>query len=374
MSSSPAPSRPALSDLPWLVPLGLVVLAGSWFTNAGDHADRAVGGSAAVAVLCAAVAVGSLFVGLRAPVAGVVGNTVGMVAFVAAGFQDGPIYLTLGAMAFVVASRRPPAVWLVAVLGSLAAVSAALAARVWLDDGRQHPLWQLVAVAGVVAAGVALGTLVRGRDAALQERARRAVAEEQLRMAQDLHDGVGHGLAVIAMQAGVALHVLESDQDAVRAALVAIKDTSREALDALRLELSELTGEPAARGPRRGLDDLDLLVDRVRATGVGVTVSGSTGPLPEEIDAAAYAIVQEALTNVLRHADARAVTISLTIGGDRLTLVVADDGTGAAVHDVGMGLRGMRERAASVGGSLVAGPRPVGGFEVRAELPLEEGL
>jgi signal transduction histidine kinase len=175
-----------------------------------------------------------------------------MVAFVAAGLHDGPVYLTLGAAAFIVASRRAPQHWLRVVIAGLIAVSAALVVRVMVDDQNERSPWQLVAVAGVVAAGAALGSLVRGRRLAAHERARRAATEEQLRMAQDLHDGVGHGLAVIAMQAGVGLHVLDSDPVAVRASLEAIRDTSREALAALRVELSQLAGEPAAAGRSAG--------------------------------------------------------------------------------------------------------------------------
>jgi signal transduction histidine kinase len=157
-------------------------------------------------------------------------------------------------------------------------VGAALVWAATLIRGAEHRNQiQMLAVTGVITAGGAVGTLVRNRRIDANERARAAAAEEQLRMARDLHDGVGHGLAVIAMQAGVGLHVLDKDPAGVCAALEAIRDSARESLDALRAELSNLTGEPAARRPRQGLGDLAALVDRVRSTGLHVTVTGSPG-------------------------------------------------------------------------------------------------
>jgi signal transduction histidine kinase len=188
-------------------------------------------------------------------------------------------------------------------------------------------------------------------------------------MAQDLHDGVGHGLAVIAMQAGVALHVLDRDPASVRTALDAIRDTSRESLDALRTELSRLSGE-APRAPQRGLADLEELAGRVRAAGVAVTVTGADQEVPDAVAHAAYLVAQEALTNVLRHAHAESVEVSVTVRDGRATVRVRDDGTASGAHDEGMGITGMRSRVEALGGSLVAGPRPAGGFEVVAELPL----
>jgi signal transduction histidine kinase len=371
MTTPATDSRPPLSDLPWLVAFGIVVVVGTWFTNAGaDRETNADHAAATVAVLCALVAVGSLFAALRWPIAGVIGNALAVLAYVATRSEDGPIYLTLAAAAFLVAARRPPANWLPVVGASVVVVSVVKVLRDPSEFDLSGSLWSVLAFLGSVAAGGAVGSLVRSRRQVHAERAQRAATEEQLRMAQDLHDGVGHGLAVIAMQAGVGLHVLEQDPAAVRSALEAIRDTARESLDALRAELSQLTGEPAARRAHRGLADLGVLADRVRAAGPTVTVTGSTGALPDEVDGTAYAVVQEALTNVLRHSQARAVSITLDRSPEALTITVADDGRGGAVQDEGMGLRGMRERVHALGGSVTAGPRPKGGFEVRAELPL----
>jgi len=361
-------------DLLWLVPLALVVLAGSWFTNAGEHNAAAWSLQPWLALALSAAAVGGLLACLRWPLRGAGTTFLAVAVFVVAGLDDGPVYLTLGAAGFLAASRLPVGRWLRIVVAGAVAVCAALVVRALAEYESQRSLWQLVAVAAVVAAGAAVGTLVRNRSIAVLERARAAATEEQLRMAQDLHDGVGHGLAVIAMQAGVGLHLLERDEPAVRTALEAIRATARESLDALRLELSQLAGQSPSRRPQRALADLDVLLERVRASGPTVELveegHGLADELPEEVDAAVYTIVQEALTNVLRHSAATRAWVRLERTADRLTVTVEDDGRGGDVLYEGMGLRGMRERVRALGGSLSAGPRSSGGFELRAELPL----
>ncbi len=243
--------------------------------------------------------------------------------------------------------------------------------------GWWQPLGQSIGVTAVAATAASVGSLISSRQQTEHERLARVATEEQLRMAQDLHDGVGHGLAVIAMQAGVALHVLEKDPAAARQSLEAIRETSRESLDSLRAELSRLSGA-APRTPRRGLADLDVLVERVgAAAGLDVDVrrSGSrpSRPLEPAVDAAAYAIVQESLTNVLRHASARNIVVEID-AADELRLRVTDDGRGGTVHDEGMGLPGMRERVEALGGSFTAGPRAEGGFEVSCgDPPVKQG-
>jgi signal transduction histidine kinase len=355
--------RAAIADLPWLVPLGIVVMLGTFFTNADDFSRAETGR----ALACAAVAVAGLLAGLQAPRVGAVVTSLAVATFVLLDVNDGPIYLTLAAAAFVVASRVEIRHWAPPVYAGATLLWAAMLSRA---ATRHDGLIPLLAVAGVITAGGAVGTLVRNRRIEAVERRRAAAAEEQLRMARDLHDGVGHGLAVIALQAGVGLHVLERDLAAAKDALEAIRDTARESLDALRAELSQLTGEPTARRPRHGVADLPALLDRVRAAGPKADLVGSAGDLPERVDAAAYFVVQEALTNVLKHASATSVSVDVARSGDRLRVTVVDDGRGRAVQDEGMGIRGMRERVRALGGSLSAGPATAGGFEVRAELPL----
>jgi len=170
------------------------------------------------------------------------------------------------------------------------------------------------------------------------------------------------------------VQVLDRDPEAARRSLEAIRDTSTEALDALRAELSTLSGS-VPRTPRPGLADLPGLAERVRATGLAVDVrrSGPAPAVPPAVDEAAYAIVQEALTNVLRHAGARRVAVDID-AAEALRLTVTDDGRGpdplAAGAGEGMGLRGMHERAEALGGRCSTGPGADGGFAVAVELPL----
>jgi signal transduction histidine kinase len=225
------------------------------------------------------------------------------------------------------------------------------------------PHLALVAVAGL------LGALVRTR----QELAERRVTEERLRIARELHDTVSHALSTITVQAGAALHV--GDPDQVRAALTAIRSTGRDTLEELRATLGLLrgSGESAAATDGAGLDRLGSLVDAVRSAGVNVEVHNDAGePLPSEVDQAAYRIVQEALTNVLRHAGPEATArVRLRRIAGELMIEVDDDGLGASADlpAGGHGLAGMRERAAALGGSLRAGPGDRG-FTVRATLPI----
>jgi signal transduction histidine kinase len=249
----------------------------------------------------------------------------------------------------------------------------------------------LVAVAAPLAAGHALANR-RAYVAAVEDRARlaeqsreehaqRRVAEERLRIARDLHDVLSHTISVINIQAGVAAHVMADHPEEAQRALVTIKETSREAMQELRSLLGVLREreEAAALAPAPGLAQLEGLVETANRSGLPttVTVRGPARPLPPAIDLAAYRILQESLTNAVRHAGAAAATVTLAYEGPQLVLEVCDDGRGAAAGGNGAGgghgIAGMRERAAAAGGALEAGPRPGGGFRVRARLPLEDG-
>jgi len=223
---------------------------------------------------------------------------------------------------------------------------------------------------------LAAGYLVwHNRDAVAREGERR-LADERLRIAREVHDVVAHAMVAINVQAGVGAHLIDVDPEQARAALLHVKRTSGEALADLRATLGVLRDpeQPAPVGPAAGLDDLDGLAGQLRAAGVDVTVDADTAvAIPAPVHAASYRIVQEALTNVLRHADARSVRVVARAGGDEvLRLVVADDGAGrlAATTGAGAGLRGMRERAEALGGTLTAGPGEEGGWRVEATLPL----
>ncbi|HEY0952224.1 sensor histidine kinase, partial [Nocardioides sp.] len=246
---------------------------------------------------------------------------------------------------------------------------AAVHGRAWTET-----VWESIATGALCAGAAVGGWWLADRRRMRAERAELAVSEEQLRMAQELHDGVGHGLAVIAMQAGVALHVLERDPAGARAALEAIRDTSRESLDALRAELARMSGGPAPRRAAPGLSDLDALLDRVRAGGLLVERRGDPGDADDRAGHAAYVVVQEALTNVLRHARASRAVVALERSGELLVVTITDDGIGAAAvrgQDGGMGIAGMRGRVEALGGTLLAGPDlDAPGFRVRASIPL----
>lgn len=238
-----------------------------------------------------------------------------------------------------------------------------------------------------------------------EEEERRRAGEERIRVAREVHDVVSHSIAMINVQAGVAAHLLDSDPEQARTALVAIRDASRDALRDLRTTLGVLRDVDGAvddRTPTPGLSRLDELVERTRAAGLDVAVvtTGAARPLPAGADVAAYRIVQEAVSNVLRHADASTVTITIGYGTDTLTVEIDDDGVGetrrpppatpdpsplarrttlsiapldepAPSTEGGNGIRGMHERAAALGGTVQTGAAPGGGFRVNARLPLE---
>jgi signal transduction histidine kinase len=211
-----------------------------------------------------------------------------------------------------------------------------------------------------------------------EEEARRRASEERLRIARELHDALGHHISLINVQAGVALHVNEEIPEQARTALSAIKQASKEALTELRsvLDILRQGDEHAPRSPTPTLRQLDDLVSRAAAAGLEVQTErdGVVRPLPFGVDVAAFRIVQEALTNVTRHAGPATATVRIAYGDRDLIVQVDDDGRGAAAHDgpeSGKGILGMRERVAALGGDLEVGPRPEGGFRVRARLPLD---
>jgi signal transduction histidine kinase len=212
------------------------------------------------------------------------------------------------------------------------------------------------------------------------EQARRAVAEERLRLARELHDVVAHSISVIAVQSGVGAHVAKTQPEEAAKALAAIEATSRAALTELRRLLGVLRQEGEPQGslaPVPGLADLDGLLAEVAKAGLGVRlrVEGTPAPLPAGVDLSAYRIVQEALTNVVKHAGPARAQVVVGYGDRDVTVEVTDDGRGVAAPTgdgqarVGHGLIGMRERVAVFGGDLEAGPRPGGGFRVAARLP-----
>jgi signal transduction histidine kinase len=210
-----------------------------------------------------------------------------------------------------------------------------------------------------------------------------AITAERLRIARELHDQVAHSIGIIAIQAGVGSRVIETQPLEARAALSAIEATSRETLSGLRRTLVALrrsgpSAEPDAApyGPVPGLGDLERLAATTMDAGVevGLRWSGQRRQLPPDIDLSAYRIVQEALTNVVRHSGAGRCRVGVAFGEDELSVEIVDEGRGmrGAGTDAGFGITGMRERVALLHGEFSAGPRPEGGFRVAARLPLPE--
>jgi signal transduction histidine kinase len=308
------------------------------------------------------------------------------VVYLAAGYPVGPFFLAPAIAMYSLAARWPTGSSLAAFAMSFVALIAGHLPE-YLDAGRGELLPQIVDrapwAAGWLGLPLAIGTLVRlGREGATHDReeeARRRVYEERLRVARDVHDIVGHGLAVINMQAGVALHVLGKRPDQAQVALEAIKTTSKDALDELRATLAVFRQPDEAGAPRRptaGLDQLKALTVEMEDAGlpVDLVVTGQQARLPGAVDLAAYRIVQESLTNVLRHAGPTTAEVRITYELDVLDLEITDGGHGSPRADGhgGHGIAGMQERAAAVGGTLEAGPRDGGGFRVHARLPSAE--
>jgi signal transduction histidine kinase len=214
-----------------------------------------------------------------------------------------------------------------------------------------------------------------------REAALRAAADERLHIAQELHDVIGHSLGIIAVQAGVGAHLIDSDPAEAKRALEHISRTSRSSLAEIRRLLGLVrAGEgPAAYAPTPGVADLPRLADEVAGGGLAVDliVGPDASDLPPGIELAAYRIVQEALTNVVRHARAQHARVQLDADRGNLRIVVTDDGTGSnggGGRPGAHGLVGMRERVAVYGGSLEVGPRTSGGYRVAATLPYGEEL
>ncbi|MER7843611.1 sensor histidine kinase [Kitasatospora sp. NPDC096077] len=226
-------------------------------------------------------------------------------------------------------------------------------------------------IGNTVRQGRAHAEALRGRAA------EQAVTAERLRIARELHDMVAHNIGIIAIQAGMGSRVMATQPAETRNALDAIEATSRETLAGLRRMLGALRqgeGESAPLEVAPGVEELDRLVERTAGAGVRVALTrgGEVRPLPAEVDLAAYRIVQESVTNVVKHSGTRDCRVTVEYGAERLAVTVVDLGAGTptATPGTGYGLAGMRERVALLHGEFSAGPRPGGGFRVAALLPI----
>lgn len=372
-----------VSRLPWLTTLVITVFVqvGSKYAAEGQL-DREPLDTYARLVLLTGTA--SLLLRHRhpVPVAYVTAGTA--LVYLGTGYAYGPVLITVavGCFAAVVAGHRRAAWGAVAMLWAGHLLLAHWLYQ-WLPpDGDGARTWgQETVVAVWVVAIIAVSELARvRREQWMKERAERARAaerradEERLRMARELHDVLAHSISVINVQAGVGLALLDSDPEQARTALTTIKAASKEALGEVRQVLDTLRAPgDAPRTPAPGLDRLPELVEQAAGTGltVGVDTQGTRRKLAPGVDLAAFRIVQEALTNVVRHSGSRHARVLVRYEAAALTLRVDDDGpaTGADAGGSGNGLAGMRERAAALNGTIEAGSRPDGGFRVTAVLP-----
>lgn len=376
--------RPPRAGLPWRSALLVAVIAEAG-TGWAEHAQsgRVPLDAAGRALLLLGPAL--LVLRHRHPVPVVFGVCAVALGYLAAGYPYGPVFLSVAVacLAAVVAGHRRAAWTAVGLLWAGHLLIGHWLYR-WLPPAGGGPApwgWEAGVTAWVLAVLAACEVLRVGREQRARERAERAAAarrrasEERLRIARELHDVLAHSISVINVQAGVGLALLDTDPEQARTALTTIKAASREALGEVRQVLDTLRapGE-APRAPAPGLDRLPELVEQAAAAGLSVSVDRAPGgrALPPGADLAAFRIVQEALTNIVRHSGSRTARITLAWPPGALELSVADDGpaTGADAGGSAGGLVGMRERAAALGGTLEAGPRPDGGFLVTARLPL----
>ncbi len=385
--------RPWAADLAVVSIVGIFEVFGTYeAAQGGGNGERPLDWLAWTLVAAATVA---LAVRRQRPAVALLVTSAAVAISVALGYPTGPIWATPLIALYTTAAtgRRALALFAAATL-TVTLVVWALLAR---DPGTPAEVGLSVLI---VALALAMGEVTRGRRDYLAEAERRAVeaertreetarrhaGEERLRLARDLHDITAHMIAVIAIQAGVAEEALDGcDACGGRAlaAVRAIREASREALAELKGTVTTLREGAAPRTPLPGLDQLEELVGMAQGAGLRVelAMAGAARPLPPAVELTAYRIVQEALTNVLRHAQAASATVRLRYAPDAVEVEVDDDGRGnrpppagaPGSRGAGHGLAVMAERAAAVGGWLVAGPKPAGGFRVHARLPLREG-
>jgi signal transduction histidine kinase len=359
-----------------LIAAALLVIGLGGTGPAADNQDAQADGWVYALVVIAALA---LIARRLWPVGVLVWVAVATSAYMVIGGPYGPILLSFLIATYTVARHVPlrPAAVASAVALAILLVHVVVSAEPW--DVIPGSAWVIVPFA--------LGVTIRmNRESAARERAdqaRQYADEERLRVAQEVHDVVGHGLSAINMQAEIALHLLAkrsgpalgpSETEQAEAALSAISRTSREALDELRVTLALVrrTQEGETRAPTPGLARLDDLVARMSESGVPVKVEtdGERRDLPAAVDLAAYRVIQESLTNVLRHAGAATATVRLGFAPGEVSVEVTDTGRGADGRaSGGHGLTGMSERVAALGGEFAAGSAPGQGFRVYAKLP-----
>jgi signal transduction histidine kinase len=308
---------------------------------------------------------------------------VSAVAQVAIGFAGAAflqeVLLATALATYTVARVRPALPARMALLSVLAAVT--LAATLTPSSGSVPVVFgsasftfvRAATEAAFVSAAWAIGRAMRSAAAYNERHAKATVQEERLRIARELHDVVAHSMSVIAVQAGVGHFVIRDRPEEAEKALSVIETTSRESLTQMRRLLDMLREErPGDLLPSPGLADLPQLAAQTRRAGleVDLAITGEPRGLPAGADLAAFRVIQEALTNVLKHSGTSHCRVSVGYQADGVTIMVTDEGTGPYEGETGHGLAGMRERVTMYGGTFQAGPRPGTGFGVEARLPL----
>lgn len=294
-------------------------------------------------------------------------------------------FLAADVALYFIAATRSRRTGLVALLMALGVLAGFLAMRLlagWAVGTSAELVVALTAVVAWLLGGSAYEARRHGERMAART-AEQAVVQERLRIAREMHDMVAHSMGIIALQAGAAARVVHTQPDAAREAMTAVETAGRETLSGLRRMLSALretdsgderaAWEAAPLRPAEGLADVERLARATTAAGVRVDVrwEGERRPLPPDIDLSAFRIVQESVTNVVRHAATDACRVSITYGSEELAIEVADRGRGAGRTTApGFGLVGMRERVALLHGQFEAAPHPEGGFRVTVRLPV----
>jgi signal transduction histidine kinase len=376
----------AMSAIEWLrqaAPWRIDAVLATFFVLVGvmttDQADPLYEPRDAVAIGLILAATVPYYARRRAPLPVFAVSQTAMAVLFVLDYHGGALPFVLAVGAYTVGAYRP----LPEVLAAAALQNVTFAVMV-AAGGAGFGVAQYLTSVPVYAATMLVGWTMQSRRLRFEalereqgEASLRAAADERLRIAQELHDVVAHSLGVIAVQASVGMHVIDTDPAEAKRSLEHISRTSRSSLAEIRRVLGLVrAGEPTTYAPTPGLADLPRLVEETAGAGLPVelTVADAAMDLPPGVELAAYRIVQEALTNALRHSGAKRAMVRVDVDAGRLRVVVSDDGAGqnGSRRPGGHGLVGMRERVAVYGGTLEAGPVAGGGFRVDASIPFDE--
>lgn len=352
--------------------VALVAVGGTAVIGMAETVGRSVDAIALVLAGCSAAGV-SVRRYWPEPVLLVV---VGLISgYLLAGYPYGPIFLPLVVAVYTLARYRPiGTAWPWATVAFLG-----LAPHVFVHPLALSGLAGLIPAAAWIVVPLSLGATVRltvqAREREQADALRRGIDDERLRIAQEVHDVVGHGLAAIKMQADVALHVLAKRPEQAEQALAAISRTSTEALEEVRTTLAAVRGGQAddRSSSAPGMGDVDELVRRMTDAGVAVdvTTSGTPQDLPPPADLAAYRLLQESLTNVLKHDERKVADVAIRYDDAAVRITVSNPAPSPRSGDDGLGIAGMTERVTALGGTVAAGPTADGRFEVDATIPTD---